>query len=93
MAQNPRNRRRREAQVIIDKILNGTPDGRVDPAIAENLRQHLARHPGEPDRALLEHLKEQMAGAGAPMDAVFPEDLDRDDPEAPTRPWGRPQGA
>jgi hypothetical protein len=89
MAQNPHKRRRREALDIIDKILNGTREGRVDPAVAENLRQHLARHPGEPDRALLEHVKEQMAAAGAPMNAVFPEDLDDEDPDAPAPPWGR----
>lgn len=64
--------RRAQAQDLIDKILHGTPDGRVDPTIAENLRKHLALNPGQPDRALLNHLKEQMPG----FDAVFPEDLE-----------------
>ena len=77
MAQNHRARRRRESEVIIDKILDGTDGGRVDPAIAENLRQHMVRHAGEPDRALLAHLKDTMAGANMPMNAVFPEDGSR----------------
>jgi hypothetical protein len=68
--------RRRQAKVIIDQILHGTPEGRVDPAIAENLRQHLARHVFEPDRALLEHLREQGKLNGFDLDAVFPEDID-----------------
>lgn len=64
--------RRAQAEDLIDKILHGTPEGRVNPAVAENLRKHLAQNPGEPDRALLNHLREQVPG----MDGVFPEDLD-----------------
>lgn len=70
--------RRSQAEYLVDKILHGTPDGRVDPAISENLRRHLAENPGDPERALLNHLNEQMAAAGMPMDAVFPEDLEAD---------------
>jgi len=76
--------RRSQATHLIDKILHGTPDGRVDPAISEDLRHHLAENPGDPERALLKHLNAQMAAAGMPMDAVFPEDLEadrRDDPK------------
>src|SRR5680860_1641147 len=54
--------RREGAQDVIDKILHGTPDGRVDPSIAENLRKHLAENPGQPDRALLNHLRDQIPG-------------------------------
>jgi hypothetical protein len=68
---DPENRRA-EAEALIDKILHGTPEGRVDPAISENLRHHLAKHPGQPDRALLAHFKDQIPGM---EDAVFPEDL------------------
>lgn len=64
--------RRAEAEALIGKILHGTPDGRVDPAVAENLRLHLAQNPGQPDRALLNHFKDQLPG----FNAVFPEDLD-----------------
>lgn len=64
------DKRRAEAQVLIDQILHGTPDGRVDPGVAENLRKHLAAHPGQPDRALLAHFQEQIPG----FDGVFPED-------------------
>jgi hypothetical protein len=70
--------RRSQAEYLIDNILHGTPDGRVNPEVSENLRQHLAANPGDPERALLNHLNEQMAAAGTPMDAVFPEDLDPD---------------
>jgi len=70
--------RRSQAEYLVDKILHGTPDGRVDPTISENLRHHLAANPGDPERALLDHLNEQMAAAGMPMGAVFPEDLDDD---------------
>lgn len=70
--------RRSQADYVIDKILHGTPDGRVDPTISENLREHLAANPGDPERALLNHLNEQMAAAGMPMGAVFPEDLESD---------------
>jgi len=76
--------RRSQAEYLVDKILHGTPDGRADPAISENLRHHLAENPGDPERALLNHLNEQMAAAGMPMNAVFPEDLEadrRDDPQ------------
>jgi hypothetical protein len=65
------DKRRAEAQVLIDKILHGTPEGRVDPAVSENLRKHLAAHPGQPDRALLAHFQDQIPG----FDGVFPEDL------------------
>lgn len=65
--------RRAEAEALVDKILHGTPEGRVDPAIAENLRQHLARNPGQPDRALLNHFKDQIPD----FDAAFPEDLEK----------------
>jgi hypothetical protein len=64
--------RRAQAEDLIDKILHGTRDGHVDPTIAENLRKHLALNPGQPDRALLNHLKDQMPD----FDAVFPEDLE-----------------
>lgn len=70
--------RRSQAEYLVDKILHGTPDGRVDPAISENLRHHLAASPGDPERALLNHLSEQMAAAGMPMDAVFREDPETD---------------
>lgn len=70
-----RERRRAEAEVIIDRILHGTPGGRVDPAVAESLRLLLVKYPGEPDRALMEHTREALAAAGMPMNAVFPEDL------------------
>lgn len=70
--------RRSQAGYLVDKILHGTPDGRVDPAISENLRHHLTVNPGDPERALLNHLNEQMAAAGMPMDAAFPEDLNPD---------------
>ncbi|GAA0972751.1 hypothetical protein ENKNEFLB_01743 [Nocardioides aquaticus] len=76
--------RRSQAEYLIDKILHGTPDGRVDPAISENLRHHLAENAGDPERALLNHLNEQMAAAGMPVDAAFPEDLEvdhRDEPQ------------
>ncbi len=63
--------RRAEAEALVDKILHGTPEGRFDPAIAENLRQHLVRDPGQPDRALLNHVKDQIPD----FDAAFPEDL------------------
>lgn len=63
--------RRAQAEDLINKILHGTPDGRVNPAVAENLRKHLALNPGQPDRALLNHLQEQLPG----FDGVFPEDL------------------
>ncbi|WP_299052167.1 hypothetical protein [uncultured Nocardioides sp.] len=66
-----REGRRAQAQAIIDQILHGTPDGRVNPAVAENLRGHLAANPGEPDRALLAHLQDQIPG----LNAVLPEDL------------------
>jgi hypothetical protein len=65
------DKRRAEAQVLIDQILHGTPEGRVDPAVAQNLRKHLAAHPGQPDRALLAHFQEQIPG----FDGVFPDDL------------------
>jgi hypothetical protein len=76
--------RRSQVEYLVDKVLHGTPDGRVDPAISENLRHHLAANRGDPERALLNHLNEQMAAASMPMDAVFPEDLEvdpRDDPQ------------
>lgn len=47
--------RRSQAEYLIDNIRHGTPDGRVDPAISENLRHHLAENPGDPERALLNH--------------------------------------
>lgn len=65
--------RRVEAEALVDEILHGTPEGRVEPAIAENLRQHLARNPDQPDRALLNHLKDQIPD----FDAAFPEDLEK----------------
>lgn len=68
--------RRKAALVVIDQILNGTPDGTVDPALGEDLRQKLLQYPGEPDRALLEHLRTQFEQNGMPFDAVLPEDLD-----------------
>ena len=64
--------RRAEAQVLIDQILHGTPEGRADPAVAENLRKHLAAYPGQSDRALLAHFQEQIPGCNG----VFPEDLE-----------------
>lgn len=76
--------RRSQAEYLVDKILHGTPDGRVDPAISSNLRQHLAANPGNPERALLNHLNEQLAAAGTPADAVFPEDLESDAPNDPS---------
>ena len=75
--------RRSQAEYLVDKILHGTPDGEVDPTISENLRQHLVANPGDPERALLNHLNEQMAAAGMPMDAVFTEDLESDAREDP----------
>lgn len=63
--------RRAQAQQVIDQILHGTPDGRVDPALSENLRKHLAENPGDPDRALFNHIKEQMPD----LNIAFPEDL------------------
>nr|BAE79489.1 hypothetical protein [Nocardioides aromaticivorans] len=57
--------RRSQAEYLIDKILHGTPDGRVAPAISASLRQHLVANPGDPERALLDHLNEQMAEAGS----------------------------
>ncbi|MGC4112222.1 MAG: hypothetical protein QM747_17765 [Nocardioides sp.] len=75
--------RRSQAEFLIDKILHGTPDGRVDPVISENLRHHLAENAGDPERALLNHLNAQMAAAGMPTDAVFPEDLEVDHLEDP----------
>ena len=71
-------RRKDEARDLIDKILHGVPEGRVDPEIAADLRLKLAQFPGEPDRALLEHIRAQMTGLGVPFDAVFPEDLAED---------------
>ena len=47
---------------LIDAILNGVPEGRVRPEIAENLRWHLAQNPGEPDRALMNHFKDNVQG-------------------------------
>jgi len=67
--------RRKEARTLIDKILNGTPDGRVNPEIAASLRQQLARYPGQPDRALMEHMREAMRADGIAFDAQLPEDL------------------
>lgn len=64
------------ALVVIDQILNGTPDGTVNPALGQDLRQKLLLYPGEPDRALLEHLRTQFHDGGVSFDAVFPEDLD-----------------
>lgn len=75
--------RRSQAEYLIDKFLHGTPDGRVDPAISEDLRHHLAENPGDAERALLNHLNAQMAAAGMPMDAVFPEDLEEDGSDDP----------
>lgn len=75
--------RRSQAKYLIDKILHGTPDGRVDPAISEDLRHHLVENPGDPERALLNHLNAQMAAAGMPMDAGFPEDLEEDGSDDP----------
>lgn len=63
--------RRAQSLELIDKILYGTPEGKVDPAISENLRQHMAANPEEPDRALLNHFRDQIPG----FDGVFPEDL------------------
>ena len=73
-------RRRKEARAIIDQILNGTPDGgRVRPEVAASMRLMLARYPGQPDRALMEHMREGMNAAGIAFDAVLPEDNDTAD--------------
>lgn len=78
-----KQRRRREAQDLIDKILNGTPDGRVDPKISEDLRKQLVKHNGDPELALLAHFKAQ---------GVVPESVrlrqDGDPPAPPKPPWG-----
>lgn len=47
---------------LIDAILNGVPEGRVRPEIAENLRWHLAQNPGDPDKALMNHFKDNAPG-------------------------------
>lgn len=65
-------KRRAEAKVLIDQILQGTPRGRVDPAVAENLRQYMAANPGQPDRALMAHLQDQIPG----FKGVLPTDHD-----------------
>lgn len=70
-----RDDRKKQALVLIDQILNGTPDGTVSPSLGEDLRQKLLQHPGEPDRALLEHFRTQFQQNGMEFDAVFPEDL------------------
>lgn len=52
------------ASELIDAILNGVPEGRVRPEIAENLRWHLAKNPSDPDRALMNHFKDNIPGLG-----------------------------
>jgi hypothetical protein len=43
---------------------------------AERTFRNLLQHPGEPDRALLEHLRDQMSVGGFDLDAALPEDLE-----------------
>lgn len=69
-------KRREQARVIIDQIINGTPDGRVRPEVAASMRLMLARYPGQPDRALIEHMREGMNAAGVAFDYQLPEDVD-----------------
>ncbi|MEO5780581.1 MAG: hypothetical protein ABIO34_10590 [Arthrobacter oryzae] len=45
---------RRQVTSIIDEILAG--NGAAEEPVRESLRLHVARNPGEPERALLKHL-------------------------------------
>ncbi|WP_344341278.1 class I SAM-dependent methyltransferase [Streptomyces rhizosphaericus] len=56
--------RRSQAEYLIDKILHGTPDGRVDPAISENLRHHYAMTLRDWNANLVEHWDEAVAEVG-----------------------------
>lgn len=68
--------RREAAQEVIDTILHDVAQGSVDRSIGQNLRQKILMFPGEPDRALLEHLRDQFQQNGMDFDGVVPEDLD-----------------
>lgn len=46
-----------------------------EPEIAASRRQQLVRYPGEPDRALMEHMREAMRVEGIAFDAQLPEDI------------------
>ena len=71
-----------QTEELIDKILHGTTDGRVDPDISADLRLKLAQYPGERDRAVLEHLRTQSRLMGFELDAVLARDLEPDDDPA-----------
>ena len=46
---------RRQATSIIDEVLAGTNPEEAD--VREKLRWHVANNPGQPEKALLEHLR------------------------------------
>jgi len=61
---------RRQVLEIIDEVLADSSPATAD--VREQLRQHVAAHPGRPEEALLEHLsslRPEMAGAPSPSEA------------------------
>ncbi|MGM7777356.1 EAL domain-containing protein [Arthrobacter sp. KNU-44] len=65
---------------IIDEVLGDS--SQATDAVREQLRQHIAAHPGHPEEALLEHLSALRSGQPAPQD----------DPDRPApAPHGEPE--
>jgi hypothetical protein len=74
---------RRQAREIINAVLS-------DPApeqagIRDQLREHLAAHPGNPEKALAEHLRSLRPLTGSPAGAPGCRGSRRADPDGPER--------